>query len=326
MHDFEKLGAFYLGKQYDLATKQVRAEPVLYDARDLCTHAVCVGMTGSGKTGLCLALLEEAAIDQIPALCIDPKGDLGNLLLTFPDLLPEDFLPWIDPAEASRRGTSVEDLAAATARQWQQGLSDWGQNGDRIRRFREAVDISIYTPGSNAGLPLTVLKSFAAPPPSTRDNADALRERLMAASSGLLALLNSNDDPLHSREHILVQNLLGEAWRAGRDLTLPDLIRAIQQPPFTTVGVIDIESFFPEKERFALAMKLNNLMAAPGFSAWLEGEPLDIQRLLYTPAGKPRLSIVSLAHLGDAERMFFVTLLLNEMIAGSSSTSSKVIP
>jgi hypothetical protein len=315
MTDFEKLGVFYLGKEYDLSGQQPLNDLLLYESKDLCTHAVCVGMTGSGKTGLCLALLEEAAIDGIPAICIDPKGDLGNLLLTFPDLKAEDFRPWIDPAEAVRQGLSADELAARTATTWREGLASWGQTPDRIRRFRNAVDLTIYTPGSSAGVPLTVMRSFAAPPASTLENADAMRERLTAASSGLLSLLGIDGDPLRSREHILLMNILDQAWRAGENVDLPRLIRSIQQPPFDQVGVIDLESFFPAKDRFELAMRLNNLMASPGFSSWMEGEPLDIQRLLYTPEGKPRLAIISIAHLSDTERMFFVTILLNEVIA-----------
>lgn len=315
MQDFEKLGAFYLGKPYDLERKQPRDELLLYDAKDLTTHAVCVGMTGSGKTGLCLALLEEAAIDGIPALIIDPKGDLGNLMLTFPNLAPTDFQGWTDPAEAQRKGLSVEEFANQTARNWRDGLAAWGQTPERISRFRDSVDIAIYTPGSTAGLTLTVLRSFAAPGPETMENRDALRERINASASGLLALLGIDGDPLQSREHILLACLMERAWREGRDLDLPGLIRDIQSPPFDKIGVMDLESVFPAKDRFGLSMALNNLLASPGFSAWMEGEPLDIQRLLYTSAGKPRLSILSIAHLSDPERMFFVTILLNEVIA-----------
>jgi hypothetical protein len=325
MQDFEKLGAFYLGKPYDLGTRKVGEQPLLYDAKDLTTHAVCVGMTGSGKTGLCLALLEEAAIDGIPAIVIDPKGDLGNLLLTFPDLRPGDFRPWVDPAEAQRRGVTPDQLAEQTAASWQAGLAEWGQDGARIARFRDAAEATIYTPGSSAGRGLTVLRSFAAPPPAILQNGDALRERIAAATSGLLALLGIDADPLRSREHILIANLIERAWRDGRDLDLADLIRMIQMPPFDKIGVMDVESIFPAKERFGLSMSLNNLLASPGFAAWREGEPLDVQRLLYTPAGKPRLSIISIAHLSDAERMFFVTILLNEVIAWmrtQSGTSS----
>lgn len=325
MQDFEKLGAFYLGRLYDLAARQSRDDLLLYDAKDLTTHAVCVGMTGSGKTGLCLTLLEEAAIDGIPAIAIDPKGDLGNLLLTFPDLQPKDFQDWIDPAEATRKGVSVEQLAQKTAADWKQGLADWGQLPERIRKFKESADVAIYTPGSSAGLSLTVLRSFAAPAPAILDDADALRERISAAVSGLLALLGIEADPIRSREHILLSNLLERAWRGGRSLDLADLIREIQSPPFDKIGVMDLESIYPAKDRFALSMTLNNLLASPGFAAWREGEPLDIQRLLFTPSGKPRLTILSIAHLSEAERMFFVTILLNEMISwirSQSGTSS----
>ena len=315
MKDFEKLGAFYLGRVVDPASGAATGEPLLYDSRDLTTHAVCVGMTGSGKTGLCLDLLEEAAIDGIPALAIDPKGDLGNLLLTFPDLRPADFRPWVDEAEAARAGLDPDAAAASAAATWRKGLAEWGQEPARIARFRDAVDIALYTPGSNAGLPLSVLRTLSAPPAALRDDADSLRERIAATVAGLLALLGIEADPIRSREQILLANILEKAWREGRDVAIGDLVRAIQSPPFDRVGVIDLESFFPSKDRAALAVALNNLLASPGFTAWMEGEPLDVQRLLYTAAGKPRLSILSIAHLSDAERMFFVTLLLNEVLA-----------
>lgn len=315
MQDFEKLGVFYLGKTYDQDRRQVTDELVLYDAKDLTTHAVCVGMTGSGKTGLCLSLLEEAAIDGIPAICIDPKGDLGNLLLTFPGLAAADFRPWVDPAEAARQGLSPDDYAQHAAQTWKDGLAAWGQDGSRIQKLKDAAEISIYTPASNAGLPLTVLRSFTVPNAATLQSNEAMRERVSAAAGGVLALLGIDADPLQSREHILLSNLLDRSWRAGKDIDLPGLIRGIQQPPFDKIGILDLESFYPARDRFSLAMSLNNLLASPGFSAWMEGEPLDIQRLLYTPAGRPRLAIISIAHLSDSERMFFVTILLNEVLA-----------
>ena len=325
MQDFEKLGVFYLGRGYDLAAGKPREDLLLYDSKDLTTHAVCVGMTGSGKTGLCLALLEEAAIDSIPAIIIDPKGDLGNLRLTFPDLKPDDFTPWIDPAEAARKGQSPADYAKTTAETWKKGLADWGQGPERIKKLRDAIDIAIYTPGSSAGMPLAVLRSFHVPPASTMNNADALRESVNAAASGLLGLLGIEADPLTSREHILLSNILDRSWRDGQGLDMAGLIRAIQTPPLDKVGVMDLESFFPAKERFALAMQLNNVLASPGFAAWMEGESLDVQRLLYTKEGQPRLSILSIAHLSDSERMFFVTMLLSEVIGWmrqQSGTSS----
>ncbi|MBM4383236.1 MAG: ATP-binding protein [Deltaproteobacteria bacterium] len=312
--DYEKLGSFYLGRVIG-ADGAPSDAPLLYDAKDLTTHGVCVGMTGSGKTGLCLALLEEAAIDGIPALAIDPKGDLGNLLLTFPQLRAEDFAPWIDPAEAARAGATPADYAKTVADRWRKGLADWGQAPERIGAFRSAADVAIYTPGSTAGRPLRLLRSFDAPPPALASDAEAVRERLQAAVASLLALLGVDADPIQSRESILLQNVVNAAWSKGENLDLASLIRAIQQPPFERVGVFDLESFYPAKERMALAMNLNNLLASPSFGAWLEGEPLDIARLLYTPEGKPRLSVLSIAHLSDGERMFFVTLLLSELIA-----------
>ena len=315
MHAYEKLGALYLGKRFDLERDAVGDALLLYDAKDLTTHAVCVGMTGSGKTGLCLSLLEEAAIDGIPAIAIDPKGDLGNLLLTFPDLSAGDFRPWIDPGEAARHGATPDAHARAVARRWRKGLATWDQDGDRIARLRRAADFAIYTPGSDAGLPLAVLRSFAAPGPEVRGDADARRERVAGTVSGLLALVGIDADPIRSREYILLASILDRAWSEGLDLDLAGLIQQIQKPPLERVGVFDLESFFPARERFALAMTMNNLLASPGFAGWLSGEPLDIQRLLWTPEGRPRVSILSIAHLSDAERMFFVSLLLHEVVA-----------
>ena len=329
MTDFEKLGVFYLGRPYDVAARKPKDGLVLYESKDLVTHAVCVGMTGSGKTGLCLALLEEAALDHIPAIIIDPKGDLGNLLLTFPDLRPEDFLPWINEDDARRQGLSSEDYARQQAELWQKGLAAWGEDGARIRRLRESADLAIYTPGSNAGLPLAILKSFAAPPSQIRDDAEALREQVGVTATSLLGLLGIDADPIRSREHILISTILDAAWREGRDLDLAGLIHTIQKPPVTRVGVLELEAFFPAADRFELATALNNLLASPGFAAWMEGEPLDPAALLHTREGKPRLSIISIAHLGDAERMFFVTLLLNQvtgwMRRQSGTTSLRAI-
>jgi hypothetical protein len=325
MTDYEKLGVFYLGRERDLATGESTNTPLLYDSRDLTTHGVIVGMTGSGKTGLAVSLLEEAVIDGVPAIAIDPKGDLGNLMLTFPDLQPADFRPWVDEGEASRKGLTPDQFAEQTAQTWAKGLGDWGQDGGRIERFRSSAEVAIYTPGSSAGIPLSVLKSLSAPPQALLNDRDALRERVMASVSGLLTMLGIEADPVRSREHILLSNLVDRAWSEGRDLDLAALIRDIQSPPFDRVGVLDVESFYPTNERADLAMQMNNLLASPGFSAWMEGEPLDIQRLLWTPEGKPRLSIISIAHLADAERMFFVTLLLNEVVTwmrGQSGTSS----
>ena len=323
--DYEKLGAFYLGREWDAASGSPGGPALLYDSKDLCTHAVCVGMTGSGKTGLCVSLLEEAALDGIPALAIDPKGDIANLLLTFPELRAQDFRPWVDEGEATRKGHSADEYASVVARTWREGLAAWGEDGARIARLRSAADFAIYTPGSSAGRPLSVLRSFDAPAPGIREDDDARREKVRAAVSGLLALLGREADPIRSREHILLATLLDRAWLEGRHLDLAGLIAEIQSPPLDRVGVLDLESFFPAPERFELAMTLNNLLASPDFASWMQGEPLDVQRLLFTEDGRPRLSILSIAHLSESERMFFVTLLLNEVVAwmrGQPGTSS----
>lgn len=329
MEDYEKLGAFYLGRPYDLKEKKAKEGILLYDSKDLLTHAVCVGMTGSGKTGLCIALLEEAAIDGIPAIIIDPKGDLTNLLLTFPDLKPEDFAPWVNEEDAQKKNLSTADYAAQQAELWKKGLADWGQDGARIKRLRDAADFRIYTPGSNSGIPVSILKSFAAPPEAIREDGELMAERVNTTVTSLLGLLEIEADPIKSREHILISTILNTSWINGQDLDIAGLIQQIESPPMTKVGVKDIESFFPFKDRQELAMSLNNLLAAPGFSSWMEGEPLDIQQILHTAEGKPRLSVFSIAHLNDAQRMFFVSLLLNQtlgwMRTQSGTTSLRAI-
>jgi phage host-nuclease inhibitor protein Gam len=314
MQAYEKLGLFYLGRIVNTEGVAAGDSHLLYDAKDLVTHAVCVGMTGSGKTGLCIDLLEEAAIDGVPSLVIDPKGDLGNLLLTFPTLSADEFRPWIDEEEARRHDKSPDEWAAAQADTWKQGLADWEQDGERIRRLKEAADFAIYTPGSQAGLPLSILKSFSAPASEFVEDDDLMRERVSTTATSLLGLVGIDADPVKSRDHILLSTIIDLAWRQRQDLTIASLIQLVQMPPMQRIGVLELEAFYPADKRFELAMALNNLLAAPGFSAWMEGEPLDVQRLLFTAEGKPRVSILSIAHLNDAERMFFVTLLFNQVL------------
>lgn len=309
MQDFEKLGVFYLGRE-----KQSQ-KALLYESQDLLTHAVCVGMTGSGKTGLCLALLEEAALDGIPALIVDPKGDLSNLLLTFPDLRGEDFRPWVNEDEARAKGISADQFAADQAAFWKQGLAEWGQDGDRIRRLRDSADVMIYTPGSDAGMPLSLLRSFDAPDAAILDDRESLRDRLTSTVLSLLSLACVDGSNPQSRDVILLSMILESVWRNGRSLDLAQLIGEVQKPGFDRIGVLDLETYYPAKERFSLVLALNNLIASPGFSAWTEGEPLNIDRLLYAGDGHPKLSILSIAHLSETERMFFVSLLLNETLA-----------
>ena len=311
---YEKLGAFYLGKDYDLDAGQRTDELVLYDSKDLVTHAVIVGMTGSGKTGLGIGLLEEAAIDGIPALIIDPKGDLSNLLLNFPELRPEDFLPWIHSDDAKRQGQTAEQYAEQTANRWREGLAEWDQEPSRIARLAESAEFRVYTPGSDAGLPISILSSFAAPSPEIRNDRDLFTDSISTTATSLLGLLSIDTDPLRSREHILVTSILETVWNKGQDLDLGSLIQLVQSPPIDKIGVMDLESFYPSDQRFELAMALNNLLAAPSFSSWLEGTPLNVDRLLYSETGRPQMSIFSISHLSDSERMFFVSLLLNETL------------
>ncbi|MEI2693394.1 MAG: DUF87 domain-containing protein [Anaerolineae bacterium] len=310
----ERLGSFYLGKEYDLAAAKLSDVPLMYDARDLTTHAVCVGMTGSGKTGLCIDLMEEAAIDQVPMIIIDPKGDITNLLLTFPDLRPEDFQPWINPDDARRKDLSVEAYAASQAETWAKGLASWDQGPERIRLLKESADFVIYTPGSDSGVPVSILSSFAAPQLSWDDEQEALRERISGTVSALLGLIGVEADPVRSREHILLATLFEHYWRAGQSLDLAALINAIQNPPVRQLGVFDVDTFYPQKDRFGLAMALNNIIAAPSFASWIQGVPLNIDHMLYGGDAKPNISIFYIAHLSDAERMFFVTLLLEQVI------------
>ena len=317
----EKLGSFYLGSEYDLNSGKRLDLPLHYDARDLTTHAICVGMTGSGKTGLCIGLLEEAALDKIPTIMIDPKGDITNLLLQFPDLAPEDFKPWVNIDDARRKDMSVEAYAETTADTWKKGLADWGIGKERLKALKNSADYTIFTPGSDAGVQVSILGSLAAPKLNFESNREAVLERISGTVSALLGLAGIKADPLRSREAILLAGIFEHFWKKEEDLDLGKLILSIQEPPMKQVGVFDVETFFPGKDRFELSMAFNNIMASPGFQSWLEGEALDIDKMLFTAEGKPRHSIFYLAHLPDSERMFFVTLLLENMLTWMRSQS-----
>jgi hypothetical protein len=312
---YEKLDLFYLGRELDPATGQTTTLPLLYKHNHLTTHAAIIGMTGSGKTGLGICLLEEAAIDRLPAIVIDPKGDMGNLLLTFPELRPEDFLPWVDQARAEQKGVSREELARETAAAWEQGLAGWGQDRERIARLKANADFALFTPGSGAGRPVSVLASLEAPDPQLlADNATAA-SLVNSTVSSILGLVGIQADPLTSREHILLSAIILQQWRQQAAVTLESLISSVVAPPFAQIGVLPLESFYPRKKRMELAMQLNNILASPGFAAWTQGEPLRIESLLYTGEGRPRISIFSIAHLSESERMFFVTMLLGQLIS-----------
>ena len=306
----ETKGKYYLGRIFDTKTGKSTDQPLLYAPDDLTTHAFVVGMTGSGKTGLCIGLLEEVALNGLPALMIDPKGDITNTLLHFPDLLPQDFQPWVNADVARRQGKTLEQVAAETAASWKQGLADWDITPERILALKNSAQFAIYTPGSDAGIPVSILASLKAPGIVWDENRELLREKISGTVTAILGLVGMLDiDPVRSREHILLSNIFENSWKQGRDLDLGELILQTQNPPFAKLGVFDVNTFFPEKDRFELAMLLNNILAAPSFQSWVEGQPLDIAALLYMPDGRPRHSVFYIAHLSDAERMFFVSLL-----------------
>jgi len=308
MQDYK--GKFYLGRNYNANEGQITDQNILYDPEDLTTHAVVVGMTGSGKTGLCIGLLEEAAINNIPALLIDPKGDITNTLLHFPELLPSDFQPWINADEARREEKSIEEAASDTAELWKNGLNKWDIHSDRIRALQDSAHFAVYTPGSDAGIPVNILASLEAPSIPWKENREVLREKISGTVIALLGLVGLHDiDPVRSREHILISNIFENAWSKSRNIDLSELILQIQNPPFDKLGVFNVDNFFPEKDRSELAMLLNNILAAPAFQSWIEGQPLDIPKLLYGSDGRPKHSVFYIAHLSDTERMFFVTLL-----------------
>jgi DNA helicase HerA-like ATPase len=320
---------FYLGRRYDPDSHRLTDDVVYYDSRDLTTHAIVVGMTGSGKTGLCITMLEEAILDNIPAIIIDPKGDITNLLLTFPDMRPEDFQPWINTDDAARAGLDVPSFAADVARRWRDGLSSWGIVPDRLRWLKGIAQYSIYTPGSDAGLPISILASLAAPREGWAGYEETHREKINGIVTALLGLIGLNVEPVKDKEHVLVANIFEYNWQRGVDLTLEDIILQVQKPPFAKLGVFSVDDYMSEKTRAKLSMALNNIIAAPSFQSWIQGEPLNIHSLLYQPDGRARVSIFYIAHLSEAERQFIVTLLLENlqgwMRAQSGTTSLRAL-
>jgi hypothetical protein len=312
---YEKLGLFYLGREKDIQSGEDSENLLLVKNKNLTTHAAIIGMTGSGKTGLGVGIIEEAVLDKIPSIVIDPKGDMGDLLLAFPDFDPKKFEPWIDKAEAERKGMDIPTYAQKIAKTWEEGIESWGQDRERVKRYKEGADFTIYTPGSSAGIPLSVLSSFDAPSPDILDDPDTFAYMLGSTVSSILALVGEDADPLTSKPYLLLTTIFKYFWKKGQSLTLEALIGHVTNPPFEKVGVLPLKSFYPQNERLKLAMLLNNVLASPTFAAWIEGEPLDIEKLLYTPDAKPRVAILSIAHLNDNERMFFVTLLLNKYIS-----------
>lgn len=315
---YESLNFFYLGQDGE-------KNPYLYKNKDLVTHGLIIGMTGSGKTGLGVGLIEEASIDNIPSIVIDPKGDMGNLLLAFPNLSADEFYPWIDDSDAQNINKDAREIAQETAKFWEQGLKSWDEDKERVSRYKNSADFTIYTPGATHGVNVNVLGSFNAPPKSIIEDSDFFTQIVSSTVAGILSFVGINNDSISSKEHILLSSIFTLQYKNGKDLSIEDLIHLIINPPFDKVGVFALENFFPNNQRVEFAMKINSLIANPSFEAWREGISLDISKLLYTKSGKARVAIFSISHLSDSERMFFVTLLLNSIIGwmrGLDGTSS----
>ena len=310
--DYENLKLFYLGKQKVNGSENI---PYLYKNKELTTHAAIIGMTGSGKTGLGISLLEEAAIDNIPSIIIDPKGDMGNLLLAFPQMQGSDFEPWIDEQEALNNNLSKAEYAQKIATMWEDGLVKDFQSKERVQKFKDSAEFTIYTPGSSAGVQVSLLKSFAVPNQAILDDYDMLNSHVNSTVASILSLIDVQSDQVSGKEHIYLASIFMNYFTQNKSITIEELISLIVSPPFEKVGVFNLEDFYPHDKRLALAMKLNTLIASSSFKSWMEGESLDISKMLYTKEGKAKVSIFSLAGLSDKERMFFVSILLNEMVS-----------
>ncbi|MCD6427216.1 MAG: DUF853 family protein [Caldisericaceae bacterium] len=301
----------YIGKTVDPKSGKLK-DKFFYKTKHLSTHEVIVGMTGSGKTGMAIVTLEEAILDGIPVLAIDPKGDLTNLLLTFPSLSAEEFKPWIDKDEAERKGMSVDMYAEAVAEKWRKGLASWDIGPDRLQKLKNAADYRIFTPGSTSGIPVSVLQGFKKPEGDLDE--EEIGEKVKGITTAILGLIGIHADPIKSREHILISTIISTAWAKGENITIEDLIMRIQKPPFKKLGVFPVDSFFPKKDRLELAMQINALIASPSFQTWLGGAPLNIDYFIKS-GDKPGVSVFYIAHLSESERMFFVTLFLQELLS-----------
>ena len=310
---YEKLGLFYLGKDIDKEMMEATEALTLLKNKNFTTHAAIIGMTGSGKTGLGVGIIEEAALDNIPSIIIDPKGDMGNLCLVDATFSPKSFEPWVAD-EAKTKEVDVFSYAKKISTMWQEGIESWGQTTQRVAKL-QAVEKTIYTPGSSAGVAINVMSSLEAPPTEIMEDSDTFASYLKSTTTSLLSLIGINADPLDSKEYILLAQIITKSWIAGDSLSIETLIGKIINPSFKKIGVLPLEDFYPQDTRFKLATKFNSLLASPSFSLWLKGESLDIQKLLYDDKGKAKVSIFSIGHLNDDERMFFVTLLLNKYIA-----------
>jgi len=304
----------YLGKEFDPKTEALGDQFILR-ASDLTTHGIVIGMTGSGKTGLSVCLIEEAVRDGIPVIVIDPKGDMGNLALTFPQLRPEDFRPWVDTDAAAREGKTPDQAAETMAGVWSKGLAEWGLGPADVEALAASRQVRIITPGSTSGIPLNLIESLDPPSPEVQADDEEFRDQVDAVVTALLGLIGVKADPIESREYILIATLIDRAWRQNHGLTLETLIGQIANPPIDKVGALPLDVFFPVADRNKLMLALNNLLASPTMAAWREGQPMELDNWLRTPDGKPVINIVYTAHLDDEQRIFVTALILNKVVS-----------
>ena len=302
-----------LGGIVDPATHQRGADSAVVPSEELTTHGVIVGMTGSGKTGLGVGLIEECLRAGVATLLIDPKGDLTNLALTFPSLAPDEFQPWVNPGDAAKAGLGLPEFAAAEAKRWSDGLAGWGLGAPDVKALHDAAPVTIYTPGSAHGVELNIIGTLDVP--ADRSDLQAVQEEIDAYVGSLLNLVGVEADPLSSREHILLSTIINDAWSAGRALDLATLVASVQQPPLRKIGVLDLDSYYPPADRMKLALKLNGLLASPAFAAWLGGQRIDIESMLRTSDGRPRCAIVTTAHLDDEQRQSATSVILAKLIS-----------
>ncbi len=308
-------GKFYLGKEENKNGVGYKEDKFLYKADDLTTHAMVFGMTGSGKTGLCLDLIEEAIDEEIPLILIDPKGDLTNLDLIFPDFTPSSFENWVSLTDAQKKGMTKSEYAVQESEKWKNGLAGWDINSEQVNRVKNKADIHIYTPGSSAGEKISILDGFSKPDLSFEDDEEGMIEKIRNSVSALLSLLDIENDPLKSKPHILISNIIEHYWRLNEGISIEELIINIQKPPIKKLGVFDIDQLIDEKERTEISFKINNIIASSGFRYWSSGAPLSAKNLFKVKKkGTTPVNIFYIAHLPDNERMFFVTLLLNEIV------------
>lgn len=265
------------------------------------THSLCVGMTGSGKTGFSISILEKLALLKIPTLILDPKGDLGNLFLIFPELNADEFALYTDEPEK-------------ISKIWKENLEKEGIGKDELLKLKDSVERRIITPGLSSCSPLNILPSFLAPLPFEMENEiEDVRERIRNIISGIFKLIGKEPDPFSDTSFIFLSMCVEYFFKSGKKLSIDDLILSLESPPFSKIGVMPLEKAFPLKERRELAFKLNNLIASPQFSAWFGGFPLNFNDLFYTREGKPCHTIIYLNHLEDNLKQFAVTIILNEL-------------